>query len=224
MPIIRERLGRPGKRDAEEEKKKAGPRDDYVQWAIDHALAKPVAVPAELDPRVIAARFLVLAFAAIQSSAITLTNALFDLAASRDRAASLASMRDEVVRETTAGAGAAAGWSKPALGRMACVDSALRESLRLNGFIERGVMKMVVAPEGVTLPDGSHVPCGTKVGVSAYSVHRDDRNYPDAARFDALRFARGDQDGEKEGVQKGPQRLVNTSETFLGFSHGPHAW
>lgn len=193
------------------------PRDDYVQWAIDHALAKPVVNPVELDPGVIAARFSVLAFAAIHSSAITLTNLLFDLAASRDRATSLASMREEVVRET-----GIAGWSKPAIGRMARVDSALRESLRLNGFIERGIMKMVVAPGGVTLPDGSRIPCGTKVGVSAYCVHHDEVNYPDAMRFDALRFVR---DQEGEGAQKKRrQRLIDTSETFLGFSHGPRAW
>lgn len=191
-----------------------------MQWAIDHALAKPVVNPTELDPRVIAARFCVLAFAAIQSSAITLTNTLFDLAASRDCATSLASMREEVVHETETGG---AGWSKAALDRMTRVDSALRESLRLNGFIERGIMKMVVAPKGVTLPDGSHIPRGTKVGVSAYSIHHDEGNYPDAMRFDALRFVR-DQDGDEEEGRKRPLRLVNTSETFLGFSHGSHAW
>ncbi|KAI1117650.1 cytochrome P450 [Nemania sp. NC0429] len=228
MPIIRERLDRlrsqeaGGKLPSEDAILQADPGNDYVQWAIDHALAKPELIPAELDPRVIAARFCVLGFAAIQSSAITLTNALFDLAASRDCAASLASMHEEVVREIgSVGAGTGAGWSRAALGRMACVDSALRESLRLNGFIERGIMKMVVAPEGVVLPDGSRIPCGTKVGVSAYSVHHDEANYPDAMRFDALRFVRDQED--EAGGQKRPQRLINTSETFLGFSHGPHA-
>ncbi|KAI1159492.1 cytochrome P450 [Nemania serpens] len=221
MPIIRGRLDQLRSQDTEklpleDPARNVDPRDDYVQWAIDHALAKPVVNPVELDPGVIAARFSVLAFAAIHSSAITLTNLLFDLAASRDRATSLASMREEVVRET-----GIAGWSKPAIGRMARVDSALRESLRLNGFIERGIMKMVVAPGGVTLPDGSRIPCGTKVGVSAYCVHHDEVNYPDAMRFDALRFVR---DQEGEGAQKKRrQRLIDTSETFLGFSHGPRA-
>lgn len=205
-----------------------------MQWAIGHALARPVVDPVELDARVLAARFAVLAFAAIQSSVITLTNTLFDLAASPCCAASLASMHAEVARETAAAAAAAAttaskggqqqgllssAWSRPVLARMARVDSALRESLRLNGFVERGVVKMVVRPAGVTLPDGSHVPRGTKVGVSAYSIHRDEGNYADAARYDAFRFVRGPEGGEKR-----PQGLVNTSETFLGFSHGAHSW
>jgi cytochrome P450 len=192
-----------------------------VQWSIDHALAKPFFEPVELDPKVIACRFSVLAFAAIQSSVITLTNTLFDLTASPSCTEWLASMREEVLCETdTLARTGPPAWSKAALSRLTHVDSALRESLRLNGFIERGIMKMVVAPEGVTLPDGSHIPCGTKVGVSGYSIHHDDANYPDAMRYDAFRFA-GDQAGSGE---KTPRGLVNTSETFLGFSHGSHAW
>jgi cytochrome P450 len=101
---------------------------------------------------------------------------------------------------------------------MTHIDSALRESLRLNGFIERGVLKMVVAPAGVTLPNGSHIPYGTKVGVSGYSIHHDNDNYADASTYDAFRFVK---DLEKN---KKPQALVSTSEKFMGFSHGSHAW
>lgn len=79
-------------------------------------------------------------------------------------------------------------WGKAALARMAHVDSALRESMRLNGFVARGIMKTVVAPGGVTLPDGTHLPRGVKVGIQAYSVHRDEAYYPDAERYDAFRF------------------------------------
>ncbi|KAI0486735.1 cytochrome P450 [Xylaria cf. heliscus] len=221
MPIIYERLERLKNSDAEKTPLEDPTlHNDFIQWSIDHAVAKPVVNPVELDPRVIAARFSVLAFAAIQSSVITLTNTIFDLAASPECAASLASLHEEVVCETRA-VDSGEEWSKAALVRMTHVDSALRESLRLNGFIERGVMKMVVAPEGVTLPDGSHIPCGTKVGVSGYSIHHDEGNYPDAVRYDAFRFVRG-QEPEVGGVKR-PQGLVNTSEKFMGFSHGSHA-
>ncbi|KAI0414684.1 cytochrome P450 [Xylaria grammica] len=221
MPTIRERLDQ--RRGTNTEKlpleEDLPAHNDYVQWAVDHALAKPVVNPVELEPRLIAARFAVLSFAAIQSSVITLTNAIFDLAASPECAETLATMREEVLREAAAAAeGQPADWTKAALSRMTHVDSALRESLRLNGFIERGVMKMVVAPGGVTLPDGSHIPRGTKVGVSGYSIHHDEGNYPDAMRYDAFRFARG-----QDGAVKRPQGLINTSEKFMGFSHGSHA-
>ncbi|KAI1822227.1 cytochrome P450 [Xylaria intraflava] len=225
MPTIHERLDRLQKTDTEEQSSKTQtPPNDYVEWAIGHALAKPAVNPAELDPRVIAARLAVLAFAMIQSSVITLTNTIFDIAASPQCAESLASMREEVRREIeTAGKPTARKirprWGRKTLWRMTRVDSALRESLRLNGFIERGVMKMVVAPEGVTLPDGSHIPPGVKVGVSGYSIHHDEENYPDAMRYDAFRFVR-DND---VGAGKRAQGLIKTSEKYMGFSHGPHA-
>ncbi|TGJ80940.1 hypothetical protein E0Z10_g7830 [Xylaria hypoxylon] len=227
MPVIQERLNRLRKPDTDKPPLEDPiVHNDYVQWAIDHALARPVVNPVELDPRLIAARFAVLAFAAIQSSVITLTNAIFDLAASPTCAESLASMREEVLREAgtedePATAEGQPAWSKTVLSRMTHVDSALRESLRINGFIERGIMKMVVAPEGVTIPDGSHIPCGTKVGVSGYSIHHDEANYTDAMRYDAFRFARGQ--GGVEGGKKMPQGLINTSEKFMSFSHGSHA-
>ncbi|KAI1349019.1 cytochrome P450 [Xylaria sp. FL0043] len=224
MPIIHERLdqlGDPVTRKLPRENPQA--HNDYVQWAIDHALAKPVANPAEFEPRVIAARFAVLGFAAIQSSVITLANAIFDLAASGSCGASLASMREEVLREAVAAGRQDGGpWSKTALARMTHVDSALRESLRMNGFIERGIMKLVVAPEGITIPNGSHIPYGTKVGVSGWSIHHDEEVYPDAMRYDAFRFVPG-QETDETGGKKKPQGLVNTSETFLSFSHGSHA-
>lgn len=139
-------------------------------------------------------------------------------------------MRDEVLRATTATCPLSTTtaavpqnqqpWSKATLPH---TDSALRESLRLNGFIERGVMKTVVAPQGVTIPDGSRISFGTKVGVSGYSIHHDEDIYVDARRYRAFRFVGGvmGEKGEGNGKARG---LVATSETFLGFSHGRHAW
>ncbi|KAL7619650.1 hypothetical protein AAE478_010191 [Parahypoxylon ruwenzoriense] len=222
MPIIRERLN---KLTESHEKLSHDPQrpNDYVQWAIDHALAKRIVNPRELDPRVISGRLSVLCFAAIQSSVITLTNLLFDLAASPECAASLAAMRDEVIRETAPpppprDSSGRSAWSKASLARMTRVDSALRESMRMNGFVERGIMKMVVAPDGVVLPDGTRIPRGAKVGVSGYCIHRDEEIYTDAKRYDAFRFTTNNGAGGE-----GPQSLVSTSETFMGFSHGSHA-
>ncbi|KAI0202920.1 cytochrome P450, partial [Astrocystis sublimbata] len=235
MPIIRERLARLRNPDAEKHPlENPTQHNDFIQWSIDHAVAKPILNPTELDPRVIAARFSVLSFAAIQSSVITLTNTLFDIASSPSCGDILSSLREEVISETSISTGTreAKDWSKTALSRLRHVDSALRESLRLNGFIERGVLKMVVAPEGITLPDGAHIPYGTKVGVSGYSIHRDEGNYVHAARYDAFRFVRGQQQAGKGGEgdknkekdkEKKPQGLINTSEKFMGFSYGSHA-
>ncbi|KAJ1325847.1 tenellin biosynthesis cytochrome P450 monooxygenase [Microdochium nivale] len=180
--------------------------NDYLQWAIDHALSKPVIDPLELDERVITSRFAVLCFAAIQSSVITMTNTIFDIVSSPERDSIMAALREDVLQAVTtnittpvrdnnnkaqaAGAEPKLTWTKATVAGMRRVDSAIRESMRLNGFIHRGVMKMVVAPGGVVLPDGvTRLPRGTKVGVSAHSVHRDEEIYEAAGEYRPFRFA-----------------------------------
>jgi cytochrome P450 len=143
---------------------------------------------------VIARRLACLCFAAIQSSVISITNTIYDIASSPHCSEYLLAMRDEILDEMDSQSKPglnnpkSSPWGKAALARMVHVDSALRESMRLNGFVARGIMKTVVAPGGVTLPDGSHVPYGTKVGIQAYSVHRDDAVYAEAETYDAFRF------------------------------------
>lgn len=189
-------------------------QDDYIQWAITHALSHPD--PAELTPALITKRFASLCFAAIQSSVITITNAVLDIAASPSCASYLDTMRDEVLAETSppspsssspaaatkcGPSSSASPWGKAALARLVHVDSALRESMRLNGFVARGIMKTVLAPAGVTLPGagGAHVPAGTKVGIQAYSVHRDGRFYSAPETYDAFRFVSREAGGAGAG-------------------------
>jgi len=199
-----------------------------VQWSLDHA--NDERDPAERSLDMISKRLGALSFAAIQSSVITSSNLLFDLAASPLTPFYMEAIRNEVRAELR---GENGKWTKTALARMTTLDSTLRESMRLWGFVSRGVVKMVVAKEGVDLPDGTHLPCGTKVGVHAYPVHHDESIYPRATEFDALRFCKSpDKDGLSNGHPEkmsgaGMQRgipLVTTSPNFMAFSHGKHAW
>lgn len=85
--------------------------------------------------------------------------------------------------------------------------------MRLNGFVARGIMKTVLAPGGVTLPDGTHVPRGTKVGIQAYSVHRDGEFYSSPETFEAFRFVR--EAGARPGlmVPEGRRASASGSDT-----------
>lgn len=172
----------------------------------------------------ISKRLAVLTFAAIQSSAITLTNLVFDIASSPFASVFLHEMRDEVDNVLGLDNGS---WTKTSISKMFKVDSALRESMRLCGFVSRGVSKMVIHPDGVTLPDGTHVPCGVRVGVSAYSIHHDEAIYPGAHLYDAFRFSesgtRITEDKPATGSRK-TTPLVMTSSSFMAFSHGRHSW
>ncbi|RDW79914.1 hypothetical protein BP6252_04552 [Coleophoma cylindrospora] len=217
LPIISERLSiPPSKVDGVVE-------HDYIQWSIQHATDNNK--PHERTADIICKRLAVISFAAIQSSAVSITNALFDLASSPASCIFQREMHDEAVDVLNSEFGS---WTKSALAKMTKIDSALRESMRLGGFVNRGVSKKVMLPDGVTLPDGTHVPQGVRIGVSAYSIHHDEDVYPGAQTFDAFRFAdsgpRLTVDNEKLlGKERKCIPLVRPSESFMAFSYGKHA-
>jgi len=191
---------------------------DYVQWAMTDAYSQPD--PNERTTKLLTSRLAVLSFAAIQSSVITATNAIFDIASSPDCQDIQSALRTEV--ETVRNATQGQGWSRTVLSKMVKVDSVFRESMRLWGFISRGVMKKVVAANGVTLPDGHHLKQGSKVGVTAYAIHHDESVYHEAEKFSAFRFCKDWADGVSNGA--GANAMVVSSDNFMAFSHGRHAW
>ncbi|PMD31624.1 cytochrome P450 [Hyaloscypha variabilis F] len=196
--------------------------NDYIQWSIDHSYARNDPSLRTVD--IINKRLSVIQFAVIQSSTITLANLILDLAAAPDISVYFAHIRTEVLAELKAAGGQ---WTKDALARMVCLDSVLRESMRMWGFVSRGVMKQVVAKDGVTLPSGQHLPRGTKVGVHGAPVHRDENIYSDAQVFKPFRFcSNGSEnmvdDYSEKVVGKGIP-LVTTSSNFMAFSHGRNA-
>lgn len=198
---------------------------DYIQWCIDASHVNND--PSERTVDLITRRFNVVGFAAIQSSVITASNLLLDLAASPLTPSYFATIRDEVKTELGHEGGI---WTKQALARMVSLDSGLRESMRFWGFVSRGVLKEVVAKDGVTMPNGLHLPTGTKVGVHAYPVHHDEDVYQGAYSFNPLRFSsqatKEHSEDEKSVAGQGKRGtlLVTTSSNFMAFSHGRHAW
>ena len=216
FPIIKERIKhfKPG---MDYRKPEYSEHNDYIQWALHDAFSHDD--PNERTPEMITKRLTVLSFAAIQSSVITITNALFDIASSPRCAEFQQALREEVA-DVTSCRDDGQKWSRASLASMVRVDSALRESMRLWGFISRGVMKKVVDPKGVTLPSGEHLPFGSKVGVTSYAVHHDESVYKNALEFNALRFS----DDRDEADKNGRASLVASSDHFMAFSHGRHAW
>jgi cytochrome P450 len=154
---------------------------------------------------------------------------MLDLAACRDLPNYISHLRSEILTELEPTGGR---WTKEALARMISLDSVLRESMRMWGFVSRGVMKEVVAKDGVTLPSGQHLPCGAKVGIHASPVHRDEDIYPDALEFKPFRFRNMGSPSEShlptdDSLEKVAGKgipLVTTSSNFMAFSHGKHAW
>lgn len=176
----------------------------------------------------IGSRLLALNFVAVHTSNAALINALVDIASPP------ATTKDvfRQLREEAEGVSKQhhGNWSKSAVGQLVKTDSMLRESLRLNTFKSRGVERIVVKKEGVVLPSGQYLKKGTKIGLPVLPIHRDSDIYDEALTLDAFRFCGSDQTAEKTGgrtdspARSGHVELINTSESFLAFGHGKHAW
>jgi cytochrome P450 len=191
--------------------------DDYLQWALHDAYSHDDEL--ERSPEMISKRLVVLSFAAIQSSAITATNCIFDIAATPKSTTIQAALREEVSKLMHEFPDS---WcNRKHLSTMVRVDSTLRESMRLWGFISRGIMKKVVATDGVTLPSGQHLPQGSKVGITSYAIHHDESIYQSAMKFEPFRFC-SDMHGKTS--LKNAVSMVTSADDFMAFSHGRHAW
>lgn len=163
----------------------------------------------------------ILNWAAVQVQAITLDNALIDIAHAprseqlqdmlREEAAAADKVEDDSVR-----------WRRAEVSKLAKMDSVLTESLRLWGF-SHGVIKVVAAREGIHLPTGEHIPCGTKIGVGSYGVHHDEEVVPgeaDPFTFDPFRYIKeGGETRSASGL-----KFATTNDSYLAFSHGNYAW
>ncbi|RMY22327.1 hypothetical protein D0867_02790 [Hortaea werneckii] len=182
--------------------------------------------PRDTDPFSISSRLLGLNFVAVHTSCASLTNAVLDMMSPPAGESVFHELRAEAktVHDSCQGK-----WTKARVNQLEKIDSALRESLRISTFKARGLERVVVAPKGVTLPDGTHLRKGTNVVVPVLPIHHDKEIYPDADQYKPLRFyssrSAATQTGDHQSAssQHGHVELINSSETFLAFGHGKHA-
>lgn len=222
-PVIQSRL-----LDLDPEKDESRPKfNDFLQWSIDNARTKLSHIPREMTPRLLAGRLNVVNFAAIHTSTISITNTILELVSSDPSLHYLDEMREEAAAVLAENDGI---WTKKGLAKMYKIDSAIREALRISSFISDGMVRKVVAKDGVTTPDGLHIPCGAHVAVSAVGIHNDEKYYTKPATYDAFRYVRqresidrAEQGADNDYLKKANFGLVSTSAEFQPFGHGRHA-
>ncbi|ETW81028.1 cytochrome P450 monooxygenase 51 [Heterobasidion irregulare TC 32-1] len=177
--------------------------NDMLMWLMEEARGD------EQSTRNLALRILTVNFAAIHTSSMSFTHALYPLAANPEYA--------RILREEVESVVATDGWTKLAMGKMHKVDSFLRESQRFDGLGVLTMQRHALKP--FTFSNGQMVPTGTLLSCTSMSVHHDAENYTNADVFDPWRFS-DMREGEGEAAK---HQMVSTTPEFLAFGHGKHA-
>ncbi|WYZ46838.1 hypothetical protein EsH8_IX_001063 [Colletotrichum jinshuiense] len=201
--------------------------NDFLQWSIQQA--KVLDDPQHSHPYALARRLMVVNFSSIHTSSIVVTNALNDLAKNPKH---IDELRREIAEVLERHGGV---WNKSAVADLAKLDSAMRESQRLNNGNFITVIRKVVHADGITTPTGLHLPYGTIVGVPGYAVHHDENIYPDPDDYHPFRFSEmgvtqnlpidegGYDNVEKSMGRKTRHSWVTTSPEYTTFGHGRYA-
>ncbi|KAJ6505843.1 cytochrome P450 [Mycena vitilis] len=210
-PLIEDRL---------EKERELGPDwpdkpNDFISWLLEIAEGEERTVPA------LTLRLLSTNMAAIHTSSMAFTHALFDLTTHPEH---LLPMREEVERVVKE-----EGWSKAALNNMFLIDSFLRESQRINSGGPLNMVRKVVAKDGFRFSDGTWLPQGAYLSVAARATHHDTANYDHPLTFDGFRFAREraehkDASHDLSNSQDIFKRhMISTAVDHLPFGMGKHA-
>lgn len=232
-PLIAERL-KNFKKKEEDPAFEWEPPNDFVSWSI--LVAKAENRTDELSVDMLSRRIMPINFASIHTSALSITNCLLDLVSSDPSNQYLEGILEQsnsILAEENG------QWTKAGLARFDTADSALRESMRVSNFMTQGLVRKVMVKEGISNPtEGWHAPYGMTIGVDMHDIQHDPEIYLDPEGYDAFRFS-GPEGSSQSKIANGSVNekaangtpnsapkttgLVQTSDTFLSFSHGRHA-
>ncbi|KAJ3514733.1 hypothetical protein NLJ89_g2200 [Agrocybe chaxingu] len=180
---------------------------DLLSWLMDEASDK------EATDWYLTSRILTVNFAAIHTSSMTFTHALYYLAAYPKYMQPLREEVEEVVKRH--------GWSKDALDEMHHLDSFIKESQRLCPLAILLMSRILVKDH--VFSDGTMVPKGTTIAVATDTTHLSDERYEDPHTFDGFRYVK------LKGCHNGPAGterkydMVSATIDSLGFGLGRHA-
>ncbi|KAJ2924987.1 hypothetical protein H1R20_g12091, partial [Candolleomyces eurysporus] len=182
--------------------------DDLISWLVEGA------PPEHRNVEDITAKVMLINFAAIHTTSITTTNALFNLAARQEYIGPLRAEIEEVTR--------AYGWTKESMARLRKLDSFMKESSRLSGIV--GLSMSRKAEKDFTFSNGLTIPAGYTVAVASEGIHTDPEIYEDPHTFKGFRFCEG-RDAGADSEESDPlgRRMVSLDPTFLLFGHGRNA-
>ncbi|KAJ7578344.1 cytochrome P450 [Mycena floridula] len=176
---------------------------DLIAWLIDEA------PPEKKTVHELAIRVLFVNNAAIHTTSMAFTHALYFLATYPYYVTPLREEIEAVVKEH--------GWTKSAIGKMVKLDSFLKESQRLTGLGAAGMARAVL--KNFTFSDGTTVPAGNILAVASQDIHLDEAIYPKAHDFQGFRYS-DKRTMEGEGHK---HHFVTIASDYMVFGYGRHA-
>ncbi|GKT46576.1 cytochrome P450 monooxygenase ATR2 [Colletotrichum spaethianum] len=190
--------------------------DDMLQWILN-AQTKF----GELSDRHLAMAQLGISFAAIHTTTMTTTNAMYWLAAKPDL---IPMLRDDVQQALL---GSGGEFTSAALQNMKKLDSFLKEVMRVSPLSASSFQRKVL--KSLTLPNGQTIPEGMFIDIPSGGVNNDPDIFPAPEVFDALRFYKLRE--AKEHAASGTKavevvmqaQFVSVGTTHLTFGYGKHA-
>jgi cytochrome P450 len=189
--------------------------NDLLQMMIKFAKAER---PQDLELDCMVKRLSMTNFGSMHQSTLAATNLILDIIASDAECNTISTLRDEC--NTVLGPyPKAQEWTKGNISRMTKTDSVIRESMRVNSFGNRAIMR-VVAADGVVTEDGIELPKGSMVSVLSYPIHYSEDLFEDAGKYEPFRYARL---RDRSETKTGNLSFVTTGPQFLPFGHGRHA-
>jgi len=196
-PVINEKIRSDEKLGSDYEDKP----NTFLSWLMD--------VSHERDPALLACRIIGVNFAAIRTTSLTFTHALYRLAAHPEYVTVLREEIDTIVAEE--------GWTKDVMQRMARLDSFMRESQRFEGLTSLTVSRRAV--KDYTFSDGTFVPKGTFLAAAARPVHRDGELYENGTEFNPWRFS----DLRVKEGESLKYQMTSVGTENLPWGHGKHS-
>ncbi|KAI1116231.1 cytochrome P450 [Nemania sp. NC0429] len=162
----------------------------------------------DTDPKSITARLLLLTAAALHTSSMAITHAVFDLCVMPQYAEPLRSEAQMALAQDDG------QWQLSTIHRLRRLDSFLKESQRTNHSTFLGFDRKVMSP--IKLSDGTTIlEPGAKIAIPGGPMSLDPTYYSDARDFDGFRFYRPDESDTSS---------VNTQQDYTGIEPGNLSW
>lgn len=186
---------------------------DHLQMMLRYAQTDR---PNELNLDSMTLRLAMSNFGSVHQTSVAVTNIIFNVLESDKKYNTIAVLRKEAA-EVLGGCGGS--WTKATAAKMVRADSVCRETLRINAFGNRSLIRKVMVDD-LTTEDGILLPKGALVSVLAHPAQCDEEAFTDPTKFDPWRFSRVREQCPEGGDKSS---LVSLGPQNLPFGLGRHA-